>query len=524
MPDLISPLKIFPYDGQQDSTRNPLLISPKDIIESNNIVYSTYSTKKLRPGIQQAFTQPPFRGNHVLQQVDFWRQGQQRVVSWDGTRLIATNPANGVAEDITGPEPLPTDVVVTFVVFVGLLLIFFSGGATNIKIWTMAGPITDLNPSLPKAPFGRIWLNSLWIPDPTVQGRLLSSVPGDPADFTSSGAGVYDLDVGDGAPEGITAIFPPFFKSLYVAKRLSIYQGVINVLVDGSFIVVFTKISDGVGCISHNGVIAAESQIYFPSDWGWHTFESTNKISGIDTELLSTEIQPVWVNDTNFNRSQYITGTYNRDLNSLMIIFPAASYNFPTDLWGYSLVAKKWYRWSNFNHTSICPYVEASTRRLRTLVGSSTGDVGFFNLDITTDYGDRKYGCSFISGIIAPSGVPGDNFAFNYISPIFVPQIGGTFTITYKIDGKTIERKEFNMRDDTLGALLGETFVTGESVLGGVPTAKIKTTRIKGYGMFYQMIIEYEPTISQADEIGFEMLGVLVQVSRVSDEVDDKGA
>lgn len=523
MPDQILQQKIFPYDGSQDSTKNPLLISPKDIVDSDNIVYTTYSTKRLRPGLRKAFPIPPPPGKRILAGIDFWRLGKQSLVYYDGSRLKTIDPLTSKFDDITGNNILPVDEPTNFLAFQGLLLAFFGGGQTPIKAWTQQGSVFDLSLSAPNAPFGRLWLNSLWIPDPSVPGRILKSKTGDPTDFLSGDAAELDLDISDGDPDGITAIFPPFFGSLYVSKRLSVFKITPVILQDGSVYFSQEKISDGVGCISHAAVVAAESNIFFPSDWGWHTFESTNKLSAIDTDLLSRDIQPIWVNDTNFNRSQYIQATYDRSLNSIVTIFPSASFNFPTDVWGFSLIAKKWYRWKNFNHTAICRYVEKKARRLRTMAFSSTGEIGILDEDIKTDYG-KKFGCSLQSGIICPSGGLDDNFAFDFLGPIFVPQPGGKFTISYKIEGQFIEEMEFSMKDTTLGDELAVDFKLGQSVLGGIPEVKLVKNAAQGYGCMYQLFINYEPLDGEDESIGFELLGILTDVTPITKGIGERVA
>lgn len=528
MPDTILQQKIFPYDGGQDATKNPILISPKDVVESNNLVYTTYSTKKLRPGVKQAFTHEPSGNRKILGGYDFWRYGKQYIVYYDGQRIRTIDPLTNAFDDITGNNVLPIDESVTFVAFQGLLLIFFGGGQTPVKAWLGSGNIFDLIPpgnnnGSVNAPFGIIWLNSLWMPDISLPGRLVKSATGDPTDFLGGDAAEVDLDLNDGDPDGITAIFPPFFGSIYVAKRLSVFRVSLQWLADGSTVLSPTKISDGVGCISHNGVVAVEQNIFFPSDYGWHTFQSTNKLSAIDTELLSVDIQPLWTSDTNFKRSKYIRAHYDRTLNSILCMFPAASYNYPTDIWGFSLVAKKWYRWQEFEHSSMWNYIEKDTKRLRTMVGSNGGRIGYLDEQETADYG-KRFGCSLQSGLICPSGAPDDQFAFNHIAPLFVPQAGGSFTVTYKIDGRTIETKTFSMRDTSLGDELGIDFITGQSVLGGIPQIKFVKTRIKGYGMIYQVFIEYDPSLNETsvvegedqDRISFELLGLFVDVSSVS--------
>ncbi len=504
--------RIYPYDGGQDSTKNPILIKPEDVVYSDNIVYTTYSTKKKKPGTSYLYDDIQTVQRRILGMYDFWRLGQQRHIVWDGQRLKAIHTLNETIDDITSDFELPTDEAITFAPFQGVLIMFFQNSNTVPKYWTQTGPIHNLSASAPLAPFGRVWLNRLICPDPSVPGRLLFSKTNDPTDFVGGDAFALDLDVNDGDPDGITAIFPPFFGNLYVTKRLSTYK-VSPVQFDTSVVFTYSKISDGVGCISHNAVVATEKNIFFPSDWGWHQFESSDKISEIDTSLLSTDIQPIWRDGVNFKRAKYMQATYDRELNSILCSFPADSFNYPTDVWGFSLITKKWYRWSNYNHTAMCRYVDSSNKRLVTAVGSSTGQLGFIDSKVRKDY-DKPISIYFKSGIVAPSGQPDEEYEFKYITPVYVPQSGGSFTITMKIDGETTNKETFNMQDTSLGDELGEDFVMGESVLGGMPTVALDKVRIGGNGMFYQLIISHQDDTD--DGVDFEMLGVIIDLEPIN--------
>lgn len=517
MPDTILQQKIFPYDGQQDSTRHPLLISPSDVVDSDNIIYTTYSTKKKRPGISPVFTSRPAGNKPIIGSVDFWRQGVQRIVYFQGGRIKAVNWL-GQVDDITGNFILPTNETVTFVTFQGFLAIFFSGGQIAPKAWVGSGSIFDLSPTAPNAPFGKVWLNRMWIPDPNFPGRMLYSSTGDPTDFAGGDSGAIDLDVADGDPDGITAIFPPFFQSLYVAKRFSIYK-ISTVTFNSSTdtqIVFFSqaKITDGVGCNSHNAVRAIESNIFFTSDRGVHTMNSTNQISGIDTQFLSNVIQPQWVNDVNFPRSKFMQSVYDVELNSYLLIFPSSGRNLPSDVWGYSVQSGKWYRWRDYSHTAICTYLDFVDRRPKTLVCSDQGDFGFIDKNVNKDYG-KDYSLWIQSGIIAPAGTPDDSFSFQAIAPIFVPQPTGKFTISYKVDSRTIDTLEFDLTSNEGGDELAVDFIPGVSVLGGLPEVKMDKRNISGYGMLYSMFIEHTPQSNSDEAESFELLGVLVDVDRV---------
>ena len=513
MVDTYQQLKIYPYDGSQDSTRHPLLISPTDIVDSDNIVYTTYSTKKKRPGISHAFQDTIGGNNHILGGCDFWRLGSQYIVYYDGVKLYAIKP-DGTKSNISATVDLPIDEAVSFCQVQGLLCIFFTGGNTPPKKWTQTGQITDLSPDAPNAAFGRVFLNSLWIPDPTVPGRILKSVTGDPTDFTGGDAAAYDLDPSDGDPEGITAIFPPFYGSLYVSKRYSIFRLTPVILGDGSTAFSVLKIVDGIGCISHNAVVPMESTVIFPSDRGIHHLESTNMLSAVTTNFLSANIQPPWFEDTNFNRSKYMQAVYDQSLNSYILIFPRQGSNYPSDVWGFSIPAAKWYRWRSYNHTSIFRYVDFQNKKLRTMVGSEDGEFGVMDDKVNRDYG-RGYSIYLQSGIIAPSG-PDKRYQLQAINPIFVPQITGKFNLTYKINGKTIETLEYSMTSDELGDKLGEDFKTGISVLGGLPEVKMDSKRTMGSGNFYSLLIEHTPTPNIEEDEGFELLGVLLDVEEIN--------
>jgi len=506
--------KLHPYDGSQDVSKNPILIDAKDIIYSDNIVYTNYATKKKRPGLTYLFDD--FKTNHrrILAMHDFWRLGQQRLVIWDGKYLKSIDTSKEVVDDISSGFTLPTDEAVTFLPYYGVLIIFFQDRNTIPKYWTQSGQINNLSPTAPLAPFGRVWLNRLVVPDPSVPGRVLFSKTNDFTDFTTGDAYALDLDVNDGDPDGITAIFPVFFGVLYITKRLSTYKVFTVSLDDGSYIITYSKISEGVGCISHNAVVATEQNIIFPSDAGWHQMESSDKISELDTSLLSRTIQPIWRDETNFKRAKYMQSIYDRQLNSVLCSFPAFSANYSTDVWGFSLITKSWYRWSDYKQTAFCKYIQPDTKKLVTAVGGSTGTIGFIDDTVKKDYDKNIPPIRIVSGIIAPSGAPDEEYQYNYLGSLYVPQFKGEFKVSMKIDGLASNVQTFNMEDTSLGDTLGENFILGQSILGGVPNIAYDKVRIGGNGMFHQFIITHEDNSESG--VDFELLGLILDLSSIN--------
>lgn len=512
MPETTLQQKIFPWDGAFDATKHPLLISPKDIVDSNNIVYTTYSTKKKRPGVSSLFDfripgNSPFLGG-----IDFWRLGSQRVVVYNGLEIYSINPITGAVDNISTGISIPRYESINFKTFLGLLIICFGDGVTPPKKYTQSGSITDLHPTAPTAQFCQIWLNRLWMPDPTVPGRLLYT-PAGSIDFTAMGSGSIDLDISDNDPDGITAIFPPLFQKLYVAKRFSLYEINFNLLDSGDLVFSESKISDGIGCISHNAVAASPTLIFFPSDQGIHYLTPSNKLSSVDSDEYSKEIQPKWVNDTNFQRSRFMNGMYDRKLKSYLLLYPTLGDEFSSNLWGYSLAVDKWYQWRDYSHSCLFQYVNPITKQLLTAVGSRAGDLGFIDDSVRLDYG-KPIQITLQSGIIIPGGTPDDQFRFMHFAPVFVPQTTGSFTISYRINGQTIETLTFDMSDTSLGDNLGQAFELAKSVLGGLPQVICESRNIEGYGMFYDFLITHQGTDSGDD--GFEILGLLLDIERLN--------
>ena len=320
------------------------------------------------------------------------------------------------------------------------------------------------------------------------------------------------MDPNDDDPDGLTSIFPPFFESLYVTKRFSVYR-VVPVGTPGNLLFSVSKITDGIGCISHNAVASSPGNIFFPSDEGVHYFVSSDRFSEIETDDFSKEIQPLWVDETNFRRSKYMWGIYDRNLKSYLLLFPAFSNNYSNDCWGYSLQARKWYRWRLYGQSSIARYVDKSTKKAVTIVGGLDGRLGLVDQNNNTDYGN-PINIYIQSGIIAPGGSPDDQWGFEYINPIYTPQDTGKFRVTYKIDGCFIETLEFDMSDNTKGDLLGIDFILGESVLGGLPKVLTDKRGTQGNGMLYEFIIQHDGDLSGDDS--FELLGMILDVGEFS--------
>lgn len=513
----------FPYAGNFDSTKHPALIDPNDVVDMNNLIFTTYSTKKLRPGISPVFTQSvPAESREIVSYADFWRLGTQRFVYCNGVDVVAVE-TDGTSYVITPNGVTLNDANVFFLVFQGLLIVFFGNTDYRPHYWTGTGAMVELTDYPEGTPFGRIWLNAVWVPDPSVPGRLKKSKTGDPTDLTSGDALDFDLDVSDGDPDGITAIFDPVFDALYVSKRFSIHKIYIQLdNLTGDFVYGRNVVSKGIGCISHQAAVAVEDVIIFPSDRGVHILSQTDKVSGVETQFLSKNIQPLWVKEINFARRQWMRAVYDNSRNCYLLLFPDKGRNYNSSCWGYSLYANSWFRWQDYNQTCIFRYIDPVEEDIKIGVCSGDGQIGFIDDDVKTDFGVR-YRASIQSGIISFSGVPKDCFQLSQLSAFFVPQASGKMTITYRIDGVVIDTLEFDLKSVEIGDNLGEDFTTGISILGNYPEIGGETVNTKGDGHFFNFLIEYIPSVVSEPEDGFEILGLVMGLVPVTSRLGKFG-
>ncbi len=515
MPEQLLQHKIFPYIGSLDTTKHPLLINPLDIVDVNNIIYTTYSTKRLRPGISPLFTtsRKPFGGARCLNSIDYWRGGNQFLIVLQNNRIKIINN-DGVVDDITGDLQIDSSETVSFLKIQGLVILFFSSGTKVPYKWTGTGLITPLTDGfIPNATMGRMFLNSLFIDDPSVPGRIYKSVTGDITDFTSIDAQQFDFEINDGDPDGVTAIFPPFNNSLYVTKRFSIYALTPNYDAEGGIFFAQRSIySEGIGCNSHNAVVSVEGLIFFTSDHGVHILKDSDKVSGIESDFVSAKIQTIYADSINFSRAAFMKAIYDVKTSSYLLLYPSVGEQYCNALFGYSIRAGDWYKWDNYNQSTFCKRINKDTKSIDTVVFSNDGDVGYIDQSVNSDYGVR-YPCYLQSGIISPAGKPDDAFVFKYITSIFVPQATGTFTLSYFINGVFQETLTFNMVSSQRTNPLGDGFTLGiRSRLGGGPLLKLEKQTIHGDGLFYSWYIEYNPSNNTDVSEYFELLGILVDV------------
>jgi len=532
VPKSTQKLVVFPANRGLNTNRNIAQLRPDELVTAKNIVFDTATlARKKRPGLKR-FDQGGFTTvNNVRGISDYWRnvsgsQQHQMMAYVDGRVYSISN--NGVASDVTGSVTLTATDRVTFNVYDGLLIMTFENtvpyqytGTGNISALVsglMADAAAGGNLSLYQTFSGSGWLAG----DPTKPHRLFKSAVGDPNTWSlASGGDAFDIDVGDGDPVGITALFPPMFDTLYVAKRKAIYRVYVasdttftrNPFGYGSLLFGVKPVVKGIGCISPNTVVPIQNDVIFCSERGVHSLMQTDKLGAIESAFLSEPIHKTFIEELNYQRLDDMWAVYSPDLNSYLLSFPRKGASNVDDLLGYNLINGQWYRWEQYNVAGMCQYIDTDNKT-RIAVARSTGRIGLIDDKLFTDIGESVT-VLLKTGVIFPMGTPTQTVGFKNLTVTFVPKGNYNFTVAYKVDGLNAGTATFNM-NGVGGTALG-VFTLGTDELGFRGKVKTITQPISGYGAGIELTFTQTPSIATNYEEDVEILGYAIEIEGTED-------
>jgi hypothetical protein len=345
---------------------------------------------------------------------------------------------------------------------------------------------------------GRILCNDKERPD-----RLHYSTTGVYNQWQGSGdSGAIDVGLGDGDPEGITAIIS-FKGVLFVAKRTKLYRIVGALGYDYSL----EKISDGIGVLHQNAVaFVDQDDVLFVSERGVHSLGATDQFGGFSSQYVSADIQKSFNEDWERSLRTRIQACYVPTLNSVAFAVAEADDTSKNHLWIYNVKLGSWYRWPNISCQSIAFSQDADKARF--YLGTSYGRVSQALdgdlYDTTVADARQPVSMRIRTGLIFPSGNPSYTSAFKKFTLIYKPV--GTHTIVAKV--KIDNFSEQSMAFSGTGAedLLGTTFIMGQSVLGFNAVAGASTQSIDGYGRGCRITLEQSGTNEEGEILGLQVL------------------
>ncbi len=359
-----------------------------------------------------------------------------------------------------------------------------------------------LGGSPPNFSFAQVYQGRIWTNDKDNPDRIHFSSVGNHEEWLGVGdSGAIDIISGDGDSQGITAIFPPFKGSMFVAKGNRLYQIAGYSPEDYQI----RPLTVGLGTSSHKAVAALDvDDVVFASFKGFHSLTTTDQYGDFTQSFLSSKIQPTF-NELQSTRLPFAEAAYVPSLNSIAFAVSEAGSNQNDSIYLYNTAKKEWYRWPEADAQTLTTYEISNVKKL--LFGTSDGRVVETQNGDFADFGTEPINYRIKTGSLYPDSSPMSVKAFKRITLWFKPKGSYTFTVTIKIDNFPVQSVSFS--EDLQGDLLDSTFVLGQSRLGKELVMQPYTQPIDGYGHgctieidqqtvdqqveIYGVMIEYEP-------------------------------
>ncbi len=401
------------------------------------------------------------------------------VVVFDNRLMVATEgAANGLK------HYFPTD---------------FSGSGVLEDVTNTAGFDATPKPSFLQTHLGRLWCNDKAMPD-----RLHYCETGNYAVWQGAGdSGAMDIGAGDGDPEGLTAIFPPFKGVMFVAKRTKLYK------MSGQYPENFypERVASSLGCVSHQAVAAVDQDdVIFVSDKGVHSSVTTDAYGDFAQNYISADIQKtindLWVR----SRQKFIQAAYLPQTNSVAFCVAEDDDTTQQQVYLYNVALKQWYKWPSISCAAVC--VSNDTDQQRFYFGRNDGRVAQSatgqKYDVDTDGDQTAIPLTITTGIIYPNNNILNTNAFKRLGLVFKPSGVQSFTVTLKIDN--FSTQVFTFTNGGTQDLLGSTFILGTSILGlRTQVASTYTQPVDGYGRGFKLTVEQTGVDEFGELFGFVM-------------------
>lgn len=501
----------MPWTGGVNTALDSSQIPANQLIQADNLIFDTRGSRKNRDGIDKNWDDGTSGNNTIIGLHDFWfgtiTVKTQRLVALDQAKAFYQYQSDGTRTAITdGGTAYPNDIsIASMEVMNNNLIIAVNGQNNKLKKWTGSGNIANLGGSPPDASIVRKHLGRLWCNDLDELDRLHYSETFDPEVWNGTGdSGAIDIGVGDGDPDGITAIFPTFKGELFVAKRTKLYR------ISGFYPETFRieLISDGIGCSSHSSCVnVGNDDIFFVSERGVHSLVTTANFGDFESKFISKNIQKTFNNDFSRSALPKVDAAYLPTINSVAFTFADSSttggISDNNALWLYNTELGEWFRWPDLDCQSLI--VANDTDKKRFYIGSSTTRVYQTftgnNTDTNESGGTVSIAPLYKTGVIFPDNTPYTMKAFKKLSIIYRPIGNHKIEVTAKIDNYPNQLLTFTQ--DGTGAILGTDLILGTSTLGAIFELAPYTESLDGIGRGIQLTFAQSGVDETAELQGF---------------------
>jgi hypothetical protein len=461
------------------------------------------------------------RNHSVLAIHDYWRTDAsnvkvQSLVTCTSQPKFFKYDSDGRRSEITNAGTalsVATSIVNTEVINDKLIFAFDTTTNTPKKYDPeSSADIQDLGGTPPPFSLCRTHQARLWTNDLENKDRLHYSATANPELWEGQGdSGYLEIDPGDGDPDGVTIIHPPFKGDLFVTKGRKTYRVIGNSPENYQIV----PVSLGIGGVGQRTATAVDlDEIVYVSQKGIHALSATDTYGDFTGAFLSQKIQPTF-NELNLGRLKYIQSAYIPDMNSVAFGVSEGSDSANNDVYFYNFKVKEWYKWPNISCQAVGTKI-LTTGESKLLFGTNAGRIIESQNDDFSDFGSSGIAYRVKSGSIYVDGNPNSVKGFKRLTFLYKPIGDYEFTCTLKIDNHSSQ--SYSFAQESSSDLLGTTFTLGSSELGVSGILSPYSVQIDGYGRgltieitqsgaseqveIYGVIIEYEPA-----DLAQEVLG-----------------
>ncbi len=511
-------IALFPLNKGLDTDSIPGTQDPRSLSKSKNIIIRNRGSLKKAPGIERL----PYVGDDIgacQGACHFFATtgGSQRseVIRVIAGRIEAIR--DGITVQLGTVHP--TDVVV-FERFANALIMHFENSPP--RYYTIGGTLANLTllsgHSASPPTFSRVHDFRLWLGGrPAAPHILYVSEINDPNDYTlTSGGFSMRVNDGDGDPVGITGLSPPFRGDLFAFKWNTIYR-----IYRGSYTYGIDPLTNEVGCVHHNAMLALQNDVAFVSPYAIHSLSNTDKYGSVAEATLSYPIFEYFQDIVNWSAAKNMVMSYDKPSNCVLLSFASSGSSENDKVLGWNIKSGEFFQWDDVYYPVLAKYFDLG--RQKTMVGSTDEGLGILQEDLTTRF-DEAIDTEFSTGVLFPLGNPKAIVNFTKAWIFAKPTLDSVeFDFTYWINGDRIDTQTLNTEEG--GATFGGTAggVIGSAIIGTALIGKNKSdfiileVELKGEGNSIQFQFTHEPPDTDADQ-EFEILGLVYEVG--FDELD----
>jgi hypothetical protein len=313
MPSRNTQFTQHPALGGLDVSSDPTVLDPNFLIVADNCEYREGGQRKKRPGFRTYSTNstdtaadtPMVSSSASVRALkDMWRYGDsltpnQTYVAVTGASIFGST-GGGEWTALTASSSFGSDANrQTVITLAGDYSVISDGEAQPVAYDGLALTSTTLiTPST-----GANWpiftnttyhINRLWYHGVSTAPSVLGfTAANNIFDSTGTDAGTFTVNVGDG--DQIMGLSKPFYGSLYIFKgpqKGSVFQ------LSGSDTSDFAIAQVGYGAplLNPRALVTTPTDIYWLSQYGVHSLQTTVKFGNVEQAFLSLPIQSLWRN------------------------------------------------------------------------------------------------------------------------------------------------------------------------------------------------------------------------------------